>query len=46
MPDEENSEGKFRLGKSERMSRQVAKLKYNPHQFTQQYIDQLTLEGP
>jgi len=31
MPDEENSEGKFRLGKSERMSRQMAKLKYNPH---------------
>ena len=30
MPDEENSEGKFRLGKSERMSRQMAKLKYNP----------------
>src|SRR5258708_18836204 len=30
MPDEENSKGKFRLGKSERRSRQVAKLKYNP----------------
>ena len=28
--DEEHSEGKFRLGKSERMSRQMAKLKYNP----------------
>src|SRR5258708_36669985 len=32
MPVEENSEDKFRLGKSERRSRQMAKLKYNPHQ--------------
>jgi len=31
MPVEENSEDKFRLGKSERRSRQMAKLKYNPH---------------
>jgi hypothetical protein len=29
-PGEENSEGKFRLGKSERMYRQMAKPKYNP----------------
>jgi len=31
MQGEENSADKFRLGKSERMSRQAAKLKYNPH---------------